>query len=246
MNLIVLPIIDSTNNYAVSLIEKGAADHNTVVLAYEQTLGKGQRGNNWESSPGMGLYASFIFRPQNIVAQQQFLLNKAISSGVSSFIEDRIKQPCFIKWPNDILIEDKKVSGILIENSLRGSQIVATVVGIGINLNQFRFLNEFSDTACSLRMLTGLSYDPESEIIILNNCINFFYEQFLAGNTSFIEDYYNKHLYRAGIESEFLSSTEQFSAVLESVENNGAAILNRNGERIEAIHPTIRFKIKRN
>ncbi len=244
MNLIVLPLIDSTNNYALSLIEKGTFVDNTVVLAYEQTLGRGQRGNNWESAPGMGLYATFIFRPHHIVAQQQFILNKAISSGIASYIEDRIKQPCSVKWPNDIMVENKKLAGILIENNLRGNQISAIAIGIGINLNQFRFLNDFSTTACSMRMLTGLSYDPESEIPILNTHLNFFYQQFLKGNYQIIEQAYDKRLYRKNMVSSFISNDVLFSARLEGVDNNGAAILDKNGESISANHPLVRFNVE--
>lgn len=245
MNLIILPIVDSTNYYAHTLLEEGLVADNTVVLALEQTNGRGQRGKNWESASNKGLYATFIFRPQHIVAQQQFILNKAISSGVAAYVEERIQQTCLIKWPNDMLVDEKKLSGLLIENNLRGNQIAAVIAGIGINLNQLSFKGEFETLACSMRMLTGLTYNPEEEIRILYKHVNVFYQQFINGNLGIIEHFYDSHLFKKNQIAGFISEDKIFSAILEEVDNNGAAILNMDGEKIHATHPKFRFYMNR-
>jgi BirA family biotin operon repressor/biotin-[acetyl-CoA-carboxylase] ligase len=139
--LIYLPSCHSTNDIAAELVRKNSFEEGIVVITDEQTNGRGQRGNTWMTQPGMNLTFSLVLKPEFIAIQNQFLLSKLVALAVSSYLRtysDVVK----IKWPNDIYLGDKKICGILIENSLQGMRISSSVIGIGINVNQVTFDNE--------------------------------------------------------------------------------------------------------
>src|SRR5688572_17585879 len=150
--------IDSTNNYAMQLIDADKAEHGLTILAARQTAGKGQRGRSWSDEAGQSLLMSIILRPRFDLQQQpQFLA--AIAVTVADSIQQLMpEQPVSIKWPNDILIADKKAGGILIENVVRGQAWPWSVVGIGINVGQTE-LPAFLPNATSLRVVVGRHFD---------------------------------------------------------------------------------------
>jgi BirA family biotin operon repressor/biotin-[acetyl-CoA-carboxylase] ligase len=130
----------------------------TVIITDNQTAGRGQRGNSWEASSGENLTFSLILKPNFLKASHQFQLNVAVSMGVFDFLSEFIDENLKVKWSNDIYVEDKKMGGILIENSLQGYQIGHSIIGIGLNINQTEF---GSLRATSLRRITQnpLKYD---------------------------------------------------------------------------------------
>ena len=136
--LIRLEQVDSTNSYAGQLIKNGDALEGTVILAEVQTMGRGQKGNTWESRKGMNLIFSFILKPTFLETRRHFYLLMSISMGILDLLrqEGMITQ---VKWPNDIVSAGRKIGGILIENSMQGSCVSSSVVGIGLNVNQTRF-----------------------------------------------------------------------------------------------------------
>lgn len=123
------------------------APHGTVVVTDRQTAGRGQRGNSWEAQPGANLTFSLLLRPQAIPAARQFELSMIVALEVAGCVRRAIApaadapQVC-VKWPNDIYVGDRKIAGILIENSLSGSGIERSIAGIGLNVNQRRFLSD--------------------------------------------------------------------------------------------------------
>ena len=136
--IIHLSHIDSTNNFAATLISDQLCQNGTAILADSQSFGKGQRGNSWHSEPGKNLLVSFILKPDNLsVLRQQeltWITSICIVQTLRIFnIESQIK------WPNDILIRGKKIAGILIENQLSGEFISNSIIGIGLNVNQTDF-----------------------------------------------------------------------------------------------------------
>lgn len=140
-NIIKLDSIGSTNSYLASR----AIDlpHATVVSTYNQTAGRGQRGNTWESQPNKNLSFSILLRPQNIIARQQFYISEAVSLAIVNTLRRYIKtDKVAIKWPNDIYVNDLKICGILIENTLSGYNIAQSIIGIGLNVNQREFLSD--------------------------------------------------------------------------------------------------------
>lgn len=136
-----LPEIDSTNVFAKELLSKSTPIEGTVIYADHQTAGKGQIGSQWHSPVGQNLLSSWILYPKFLPADQLFLLNQAVSLALYDTLREQVPEHkrVSIKWPNDIYIDDKKVSGVLIENQLRGFFVQHTVVGIGINVLQTAF-----------------------------------------------------------------------------------------------------------
>lgn len=159
-NIIFLPELESTNSYAISLLKNVNLKEGTVINTASQTKGKGQRGLEWVSEPSSNLTFSVVFNPVFLDLKNQFYLYQISSlacyDAMAEYIDvgqDDIK----IKWPNDILVNGKKIAGILIENNLINNQIKQCVMGFGININQNIFSSKLKAT--SLNIITGLEYD---------------------------------------------------------------------------------------
>src|ERR1043165_3882702 len=151
--MIRLDTVDSTNNYAMRLIDAASAGHGDVILAAEQSLGKGQRGKSWYHTPGESLMLSLIIAPNMpLSAQPVFLAAAAVA--IADVINGHLPfSKTAIKWPNDILIRDKKAVGILIENVVHGSEWQWAIIGIGVNVGQQAFPDNLPN-ATSLQMQT--------------------------------------------------------------------------------------------
>ena len=128
--------IDSTNLQAER--EIATAEEGTVWCADFQTSGRGQRGNVWESSEGLNLMFTILLKPHFIQAHNQFLISQIIALSIVNYLKDK-DLSATIKWPNDIYCGDRKICGILIEHSVSGVNLSASIIGIGININQTRF-----------------------------------------------------------------------------------------------------------
>lgn len=155
-----LPQVDSTNNYAIQQIREGSARHGKAWFTAHQTEGKGQRGKHWESEPGKNLALSMVLEPLAIFSDNKYIFNMFIADACAAFVEHLVQQKVFLKWPNDIFINDRKAGGILIENVIRGKDWQWSVVGIGLNLNQTLFSSS-AGRPLSLTQLTGKNHDPE-------------------------------------------------------------------------------------
>ncbi len=128
--------IDSTNLQAHRELEN--APDGTVWVADFQTAGRGQRGNSWESTEGVNLLFTVLLRPDFLPVADQFTISQITALAIVKYLEGKGLQPK-IKWPNDIYINDKKICGILIEHTLCGANLSASILGIGININQTLF-----------------------------------------------------------------------------------------------------------
>ena len=155
--LIILEKVDSTNNYAMALVQKGEARSGEGIFAKEQINGKGRRGKEWESQRDKNIILTITAQMQWLPVQQQFQLSIAVALGCLDFFTKYIKENIKIKWPNDIFINDRKAGGILIENVVKGNLWQWAVIGIGLNINQQNFDKEIK--AISLKQITGLEYD---------------------------------------------------------------------------------------
>jgi BirA family biotin operon repressor/biotin-[acetyl-CoA-carboxylase] ligase len=156
--IIVLETIDSTNNYAMAMVQKGAANAGYAVFAMDQTQGKGRRGRQWQSNKGENIMLSIPVEMQWLPISRQFELSVAVALAAHSLVAKEVSIPTAIKWPNDIFIGDRKAGGILIENVIKGSLWQWSVIGIGINVNQTSF-GESGPTATSLKQTTGKTYN---------------------------------------------------------------------------------------
>lgn len=139
--IIRVPETASTNTYVKEHLRD--APHGTVVVTDSQTAGRGQRGNSWEAAPGLNLTFSLLLRPR-LPAAGQFAVSEAVSTAIVEVLRRYISRPerVLVKWPNDIYVDDLKICGILIENSLTGTHIDRAVAGIGINVNQRAFSSD--------------------------------------------------------------------------------------------------------
>lgn len=134
--VIFLDVCDSTNAELARISGTSEAINGTVVLAYEQTAGRGRRGNSWASHPNKDLTFSFLLLKPAIRAEDAFLPVAAAAVACAEYLAEELRgRTVQIKWPNDILCEGRKISGMLIENTFSGNETLKTVVGIGINLN---------------------------------------------------------------------------------------------------------------
>ena len=155
----------STNTLMGRMDAAGRLPHGFALLAREQTAGRGQRGNSWEAEPGMNVTMSVMLRPRGVEARRQFVVSEAVALAVADVAAD-ILGPAHgaevsVKWPNDIYVADRKLCGILIENTLSGSSIVRSIAGVGLNVNQCVFTSD-APNPVSLAQLTGLTYSVDA------------------------------------------------------------------------------------
>ena len=151
---IVLPRVDSTNNYAMGQVHEGLAKHGATWLAIDQTNGKGQRSKRWITAPGMNILMSIVFEPKLLGITKTFDLSALVIFSCYQFFKKYAGQEITIKWPNDLYWRDRKAGGILIENILRGSDWLYSVAGIGLNINQETFDPRITNPV-SLYQITG-------------------------------------------------------------------------------------------
>ena len=152
-NLRYYETIDSTNLEIRRLAEEGAP-HGTTAVAEEQTSGKGRRGRSWLGKAGCGIWMSFLLRPQ-IAVENSSMLTLITALAVEKAVGEETGLQCQIKWPNDIIVNGKKLCGILTELSAQMDELNYVVVGIGINANMQEFPDDLRDKATSLRIETG-------------------------------------------------------------------------------------------
>jgi BirA family biotin operon repressor/biotin-[acetyl-CoA-carboxylase] ligase len=152
--------LDSTMLEAARLAEAGCA-HGTVVIADEQTAGQGRHGRRWHSEPGAGLYASIVLRP-DLRPDSLPVLTLALGLAAADAIADTSGLKCDLRWPNDVMLEGRKVAGILVQ--LLDSVAIA---GIGINVNHVAFPKEIAEEATSLRIVSNRLYSREQLLVTL-------------------------------------------------------------------------------
>lgn len=173
--------IDSSNNYARELIRDKMPIEGTVIVANEQFSGRGQRANTWFSEPKSNLTCSYILRPVFLAAKNQFVLSAAVALAVFETVSQFIPNNTLrIKWPNDILVGDKKIAGILIENTLRRCNLETSIIGIGLNVNQLKFPSELNAT--SIQLNTNTETDLKLVLEELNTRLEKYYLQIREGN----------------------------------------------------------------
>lgn len=217
-NLLKFSSLPSTNDCCWELLSDKSLPDGTVVWTPLQTRGKGQRGKSWLMEEGNSLPFSIVFKPK-INISEQFFLNKAIALGVCEGICS-LGLKAEIKWPNDIYIGAKKVAGILIENSLRGSLLQEVVVGIGVNINQEVFPEDLPNPI-SLKQALQQSFDLELVMEELCYYIEKRYIQFKAGHSEKIDVDYHTMLYRYQKIQKFRKGIDCFEAQILGVDKKG-------------------------
>ncbi len=213
--IIELSEIDSTNNYAMRLIDEGMAEHGMIVRADFQTKGKGQLANLWLAEESKNLLISAIIDTREFAIEKQFFLNAATCLSVAEMLMTNYNIPhVSIKWPNDIYAGDKKIAGILIENSLRGSQWTNAVVGIGLNVNQA----VFSDLNRATSMFNQ-TQEKQKVKSVLKNLLKILNKHFLkiGNNEDALFEAFNQNLYKVNKEIAFTKKNELYKGIVKGV-----------------------------
>ena len=195
--VIMLDETSSTNTELKQLQQKEKLPEGSIVIANYQTQGRGQAGNTWFSDKGCNLLFSFLLYPKLIAANRQFILSRIVSLTIKKVL-DRYLDDITIKWPNDIYWKDKKIAGILIENTLMGQKINSSIIGIGLNVNQDEFPSELPNPV-SMKMLTGKEYNRDKLLSLFFGEFNLLYQSLQkGGDEQKIEVEYMHNLYRMG------------------------------------------------
>jgi len=244
MRLFPLILVDSTNTYAHQLISEGLSE-DALVYCSEQTAGRGQRGNTWVSSPGDGIYCSFVVFHKNAFVRDQFVFNMLIAVAVGSYLTSKGIKNAKIKWPNDLLVGQKKIAGLLIENSLKGEKIGVSIVGVGLNLNQLWLEDNFETPSTSLKMITEEDYNYETEVLRLADHIKKYLDYFKAGQYELISKLYHQQLYQHRAQVDFLIDNQIIDATLEGINSDGSASVFYDGMTRKVYHPQARIIVKR-
>ncbi len=226
-----LETIGSTNQFALELIaSKNKPTDGTAVFSANQSDGRGQIGSRWQSEPGKNIAISFIFYPNFLKIDQQWLLSEMAALATHDFLSKIDGISPKIKWPNDLYVFDKKLGGILIQNSIgAGSKIDSTVIGIGLNVNQVSWPAELPNPT-SLKAETGRDFDLFLLIKKWCNCLEIRYLQ-LKNAPGQLRKNYLQNLYRFGEISDFETADGQFfSGKITGIRADGRLLISRNTE----------------
>lgn len=224
-----LPSCQSTNDEAAAWLATSNPPEGALLTTGNQTAGRGQRGNVWESQPNQNLTFSILLKPTFLVPAEQFWLNVAVSLGVYDTLRPLLSESLRIKWPNDIFVDDQKLGGILIENTLQGSQIAWSVVGIGLNINQTTFDHT---TATSLQQQAPLpdGYDRAGLLGLLCENVEKRYLQLRARQFGLLKANYLQTLYRYQETHVFSSNGRTFQGIIVGIDPTGRLAIQEDQE----------------
>lgn len=216
-----MPECHSTNDLAAQIANQPSSSDGTVVITDNQTKGRGQRGNQWIAEAGMNLTFSIVLRPSFLVTGDQFFLTRLTSLAIYDLLTS-MDLDVSIKWPNDIMVFDKKICGILIENQLRGNEITNTIIGIGLNVNQEIF--QFS-SATSLKQVTGKAYYLPFLVEDLLEKIEVRYDELRNGHRTQLEEAYHKSMYWRDEAHTFSANGNKFVGTINGVDPTGRLLV---------------------
>lgn len=218
--------LPSTNRYC-ELLSPDETEEFDVIVAREQTDGIGQRGNRWVSEAGNNLTFSIILKPVFLSMADQYLLTKAVALGVRDWlvtiIPDGVRQ-VHIKWPNDIYVGDKKIGGILTQNSIQHGHLTRSIVGIGINVNQTVFPSA-AGNATSVRLTTGKATDLQQSLEAVIDTVERRYRQLADKQRDTLDADYLSSLYRLGHPAPYRYHDSVITATICGVNRYGHLLL---------------------
>ena len=221
----------STNEYAQHLLTNEKVIEGTLIRAAHQTGGKGYAGSTWDSEHGQNLLVSIILKPVFLLPKRQFFLNQAIALAVAETVSElTYSEDVRIKWPNDIFHNNKKIAGILIENAVKGNQLLHSVAGIGLNVNQQQFPSHLSH-ATSMRIMAGKELDMKKVQDVLCEKTEYRYLQLKSDRIEELQKDYMKLLYRVLEECVYRANGVRFNAKIVGLTAEGKLILETGGEQ---------------
>lgn len=194
MRIIKLNATHSTNDYLRDLVLYESCEDFTVVVAKTQTNGKGQLHNNWSSQSGKNLTFSVFKANLNLNTQRVFVVSMVTALAVHKTLKDLGFKRTFVKWPNDILTDKKKVCGILVENTLKVNVLKHSIIGIGLNVNQLIF--DALPNATSLKKLSGINFNLDEQLLTVLGNLEYYFKKLTELGDAFILETYNNVLFR--------------------------------------------------
>jgi len=233
MKILKLDAIDSTNSYLKELIKEKCIKNWTVITAEYQTNGKGQLNNTWFSEKGKNLTFSMLVEFDDLKVRHQYYLNYSISLALYNVLKYYIPLKLSVKWPNDILSANHKISGILIENSIKNDFIKYAVIGIGLNVNQDHFPSDILG-ATSLKKILKKTIDKDE--LLDKILFEIRYQVHLIKQKKFkeIKQMYEDVLYRKEIPSMFIDENENtFLGKIIGVGDNGKLQIELENESVK-------------
>lgn len=218
-----LSSVDSTNNFAAKLVNDGLAEHGSVILAENQTNGRGQRSLKWQSAKGKNILSSFIFEFHELAPQFLFRINAFVSIAILDFLKSHDIE-AQIKWPNDILVDSKKICGILVENKLVGNVLQYSIAGFGLNVNQVEF--------SGLQNVTSMFLEKREEFDLEDiwlSLISYFqkWEGFITSErrSENLHRMYQNNLFGVDKKREFMIGLNRVEGVVKGVNKHGFLLL---------------------
>lgn len=219
--------VDSTNTRAKEIAEKEAEASHTLVLAQEQSAGRGRRGRSWASDRG-GIWMSLLLRPEIEMSAVSSITLLAALCVAKAIREEGVG--AFIKWPNDLVLEGKKLCGILTEMSADMDGLRYLICGIGINVNQEAFPEEISAHTISLRMHTKKRWVRKRLIKSFLEYFFLYYQRFIkSGSIGFMKEEYERFLINKGREVRVLDPKGEYSARALGINEGGELIIEKEG-----------------
>ena len=218
--------INSTNVFLYDKISENNDISDMVVVADYQTAGRGMDKNRWESEAGKNLLFSIALNVNFLEAENQFKISQAVSVAIvetlSQFVDDK---RLFIKWPNDIYFGDKKLAGMLIQNTIEGRMMGVSIIGIGLNVNQIEFSKDIPNPI-SLKMISGRDFDLDNLLNLLVSSIKTKVESLRdKENQNEINEKYVSRSYRFGIWSDYFYQNQVKSMIIRGFDKYGRLLL---------------------
>ena len=216
--IISLPVCESTNSLMMAMSSSNKLEEGCVIICESQTKGRGQAGSVWVAEEGSNLTFSVFLKPEFLEPVVQFNLNMAVGLAVADVIEMASIHRVKVKWPNDVMVNEKKVCGILIENQIQGQQFTQSIVGIGLNVNQKEFEWPKATSLC----LEANQYFNRNEIFewILEK-LEMRYNQLKTKQFMLLRQDYYRSLFWMEEKHEFMSDGKIFSGTIKGVDEFG-------------------------
>ena len=230
-HIIQIDRVSSTNNYAAKLLNQTKIPFGAVIMAQFQDHGRGQRGAVWQSKSGENLLFSAILDGSLMKECPPFYLSKCVAVSIKDTLSFFLKHKIHLKWPNDVLVERRKIAGVLIESQWKGNNLFSSIIGVGLNVNQTHF--EYGFDATSMKLLSANDYDLKEVLQVLCTKLNFNFIRLLSKEYSDLQQDYLSSLYKYNEKTYFKIRDKLEEVVLKDVNENGMVSLELLGGKIK-------------
>lgn len=217
--------LDSTNNYAAKLLQAGELTHGTVIMSGEQTAGRGQRGAVWAAEPYKNLIFTCFLEYDNLSVSNHQSITHFVSLALFDFLSF-FGISASIKWPNDILVGNQKIAGVLIENQLENSLLKSSIIGVGLNVNQTEF-GKFNATSLTLQKKE--SFSLETVYMKFIECLQNRFNQLQFKDLEGLRTDYLNQLWLINQLSMFEDQTGVFEGKILGTDDFGRLIVEKDG-----------------